>query len=146
MADVGVVPSSGRSGASGGQPGCTRGTVGGSRSFCSGCCLPAHGDHLATGGRRQRRLSELLLGPCLAGTQDRIGRHAIDGVGVANLAFAGAIAVGDRRFAHQAVRAEGRGGRRASQPDVRTGRPTVLAMVTCGSRSRSPCVIRSGAR
>ena len=57
-----------------------------------------------------------------------------------------ASAVGDRRFAHQAVRAESRGRRRPSQPDPGPGRPAVLCMVTSGSRFRSPCVIRSGGR
>ena len=62
------------------------------------------------------------------------------------LALARAAAVGDRRFAHQAIRAEGRRGRRPSQPHAGPGRPDVSCTDTSGSRSRWPCGIRGGVR
>jgi len=85
-----------------------------------------HGDHLAACGRRQRRLSRLLLLPRLPRTQERIDRHAVGRTSAAGFALAGAGAAGDRRLAYQAIWAESRRGRCASQPDAGAGRPTVL--------------------
>ncbi len=78
----------------------------------------AHGHHMAPRSGRQRRFSKLLLLSHLCGTQERIDCHATSSTSAANVALARTCAVGDRRLAHQAVRAEGRRGGRASQPDA----------------------------
>jgi len=95
-----------------------------------------HGDHLAAGRRRQRRLSRLLLLPRLRRTQERIDRHAVGRTAAAGFALARTCPVGDRRFAYQAVWAQGRRGRpgeaglnppvAASQPDAGACRSTVF--------------------
>ena len=77
-------------------------------------------------------LPGLLLFPCRSGTQDQFGRHRADAARAADAATAGALAVGDRRFAHQTIWAESRRRRRASQPDAGAGRPTVSVWACLG--------------
>ena len=89
------------------------------------CQRPSHRHHLAAGGRCQRRLPGLLLLPRQRRTQEQIDRDPAGNPGPADAAAARARAVGDRRFADQAVRPESRRGRRPSQPDAGPGRPAV---------------------
>ena len=93
---------------------------------------PPYGHHLAASRRRQCRFSGLLLLSGVRGTQVRTDRRPAGRARPADVAPAGASAVGHRRFAHQTVRAEGRGGRRASQPDAGSGRSALLVRTHLG--------------
>ena len=81
--------------------------------------------HLAASRRGRRRLPGLLLQLGRSGTQEPIGRHATAWLAAAALAAAGSAADGDRRLAHEALRAKGRRGRHPSQSHTRTGRSKV---------------------
>ncbi len=89
------------------------------------CPRTSHGDQLVAGGGHQRRLRRLLLllGPCR--TQERIGGHATARFGAGECAVARAAAGGDRRFADQALWAQGGRGRHPSQPHARSGGPEI---------------------
>ncbi len=93
---------------------------------------PSHGDHMAPRGRGERRLSRLLLLSYLRGTQERIDCDSTGSTSAAHLALAKASAAGDRRFAHQAVRAKSRRGRCPSQPDAGPSRPAVSVRTRLG--------------
>ena len=62
----------------------------------------------------------------------------------ANVALARAGAAGDRRFAHQAVWAEGRRGGCPSQPDARPGRPAISVRTCLGNDLAGSEASRSG--
>ena len=99
---------------------------------------PSHGNHMAPCGRGERRLSRLLLLPYLCGTQKRIDCNSTGGTSAVHLVPAKASAVGNRRFAHQAVRAQGRRGRFPSQPDAGPSRPAVSVRTPTTAARRCP--------
>lgn len=117
---VGVEP------VAGGRVACTQSVaVAGAPGGHLVCQWPAHSDYLAPGSRSQRQLPGLLLLSGAGGTQEQIHRHAIGGVGAPHVVAARSFVAGDRRFAHQAVRADGGRCGRASQSHSRTGRSAV---------------------
>src|SRR3989337_3341847 len=81
----------------------------GAAGWHSVCGWTADRNHLAAGRRHQRRLRRLLLLPGGPRTQDRIDCDTAGSTGARDLAAAGASVVGDRRFADEAVWAQGRG-------------------------------------
>ena len=82
--------------------------------------------------RGQRRLPGLLL--LLGGprTQERIDRRPVGNTSAADVAVARTSAAGDRRLANQALRAESRRCRRASQPNAGSGRSAVFVRPCVG--------------
>ena len=115
--------------------------VAGAADWNAVCRWPPHGHHLAASSRRQRRLPRLLLLPRVCWTQQQIDCFSIGGLGVADVAVAGAGAAGDRRFADQAVWAQGRRGGRASQPDAGPSRSALFVRSCLGHDF--PCVAAS---
>jgi hypothetical protein len=102
------------------------------------CQRSSHGDDVVARRRRQRRLPRLLLLPRRRGTQERIDCDAALGAGAANIVLAGARAVGDRRFAHQAVWPAGRRRRCPSQSDPGPGRSAVFIRTRMGHDFAGP--------
>ena len=108
------------------------------------CQRPTHGHHLAPHGGRQRRLPGLFL---LSGgdrTQERIDCDSTGSTPAADLVPAPASAVGDRRLAHQAIWAQGRRGRCASQPDAGPGRFAVSVWPCLGDDLVGPAASEVG--
>jgi len=99
------------------------------------CRGPSHGHHMAASSRRQRRLPRLLLLPFECRTQQQIDCFSIGNLGTADVAIAGAGAVGNRSRragTDQAVWAEGRRGGRASQSDTGSGRSALFVRSRLG--------------
>ncbi len=104
----------------------------------------AHGDHLAAGRGRERRLPGLLLLPGRRRTQERIGGDAAVGAGAVRVVPARAAVAGDRRFAHEALRPEGRRRGRSSQSDARSGRSAVSLWARLGHDFAGPAASALG--
>jgi len=75
---------------------------------------------------------DYLLLPFQCGTQQQIGRHAIDSIGAPHFAATRSVAVGDRRFADQTVRPVRRRRRRPPQSDAWSGRSTFFVRPRLG--------------
>lgn len=106
----------------------------------------AHGDHLAAGRGRQRRLPGLLLLPGRRRTQERIDRHAARGAGAVCVVPARAVVVGDRRHGPRSATAR-RSKARTFITIRRRARPVShFSRGMCGSRFRWRCGIRAGVR
>ena len=102
-----------------------------------------HGVELVAGGRTQRRLPRLLLLPLYPWPQGRMaGRNAVAHCCGGDRS-GGPYSAGPRRYAQQALWAEGGRGRRAPQPDPRSGRRQVSLRPQLGDAGlgRAPSVV-----
>ena len=96
------------------------------------CQWSPHGDNLAPGRRRQQRLPGLLLLPRPRGTQERIDRHALLVLFSCDLPLPARLLLVIDDSPTRRVWAEGRRGRRPSQPDSRPRRPAISVWTHLG--------------
>ena len=100
------------------------------------CQRTAHRDHLAPGRGDSRRLRRLLLLPAALGRKTKSVATRL--LSCCCCGCCRSRAVGDRRHADQALRAEGRRGRHPSQSHARSGRPEVSLWTHLGDDLAGP--------